>query len=97
MLPLLQLQLKALQTCKSLFQKQDSSEVNISFIHTLGPEIVRLVEESGTSAGSSSRGRSAEPPVIIEASQVLETLLALTAEANSEMIQYHNYPLCVEQ
>jgi hypothetical protein len=80
-----QLQLKALQTCKSLFQKQDPSEVNIHFIHALGPEIVRLVESSGTSRGNGRRA-PAEPPVVIEASQVLETLLSLTAEANSESV-----------
>ena len=92
---IMQLQLKALQTCKSLFQKQDPSEVNVHFIHALGPEIVRLVENSGTSTGN-RWGAPAEPPVIIEASQVLETLLSLTAEANSEFVmQCRNCPLCM--
>ena len=59
--------------------------MNIHFIHALGPEIVRLVESSGTSRGNGRRVPP-EPPVIIEASQVLETLLSLTAEANSESV-----------
>ena len=80
----MQLQLKALQTCKSLFQKQDPSEVNVHFIHALGPEIVRLVESNGTNSTGNGQRAPTEPPVVIEASQVLETLLSLTAETNSE-------------
>ena len=80
---LLQLQLKALQTCKSLFQRQDPLEVNIHFIHALGPEVVRLVEGCGA---STTPGRRPDPTVVIEASQVLETLLAMTAEANSKIL-----------
>ena len=60
--------------------------MNIHFIHALGPEIVRLVESSGTSRDNGRRRAPPEPPVIIEASQVLETLLSLTAEANSESV-----------
>ena len=78
-----QLQLKALHTIKSLFQRQDSTEVNVHFIHSLGPEVVKLVESYGASLVSAG-GERPEAAVVIEASQVLETLLAMTAEANSE-------------
>ena len=57
--------------------------MNVHFIHALGPEVVRLVEECGA---STTMGRSPDPTVVIEASQVLETLLAMTAEANSELL-----------
>lgn len=59
--------------------------MNIHFIHALGPEVVRLVEECGA---STMTGRKPDPTVVIEASQVLETLLAMTAEANSELMVY---------
>lgn len=58
---------------------------------------MQLVENSVNSTGSGRRV-PAEPPVIIEASQVLETLLSLTAEANSEFVmQCRNCPLCIGQ
>lgn len=85
----LQLQLKVLQTCKSLFQRQDSSEVNVHFIHALGPEIVRLMEAcapGSTGTGGGGGGARPDSAVVIEASQVLETLLAITAEAHSELV-----------
>ena len=87
----LQLQLKALQTCKSLFQRQDPLEVNIHFIHALGPEVVRLVEGDGA---STTPGRRPDPTVVIEASQVLETLLAMTSEANSKILIIFNSGGC---
>ena len=72
---LLQLQLKALQTCKSLFLKQDPSEMNIHFIHALGPEVVRVVEECTSGC---------EPSVVVEATNVLDALLDGTPETKSD-------------
>ena len=71
--------------------------MNIHFIHSLGPEVVKLVESYGASsasgvAGGGGGGERPEAAVVIEASQVLETLLAMTAEANSEFWS-HNYVL----
>ena len=68
-----QLQLKALQTMKSLFQSTHLEARN-QFIHALGPEVVKVVEGEG------------EVAVMIEAVQVLETLLELTPEAHSECV-----------
>lgn len=66
-----QLQLKTLQTLRSVFQVS-SEEVRNPFLHALGPEVVRLAEE-------------AQPvTVVIEALQVLEMVLELTPEAHSK-------------
>ena len=67
--------------------------MNIHFIHALGPEVVKLVECYGSSSASSGRP---EPVVIIEASQVLETLLAMTADANSEFSSPIYTQACIE-
>lgn len=49
------------------------SVASTHFIHTLGPEIVRVVEGEVRDAG-----------VVVEATQVLETLLDLTPEQSSK-------------
>ena len=70
-----QLQLKALQTIKSLFQTSHWEARN-RFIHALGPEVVKVVEGEGESV------------VVVEAIQVLETLLELTPEAHSKCFHH---------
>ena len=54
------------------------SVTSTHFIHALGPEVVRVVEGEVRDAG-----------VVVEATQVLETLLDLTPEQSSE---YNLYP-----
>lgn len=54
------------------------SVTSTHFIHALGPEVVRVVEGEVKDAG-----------VVVEATQVLETLLDLTPEQSSE---YNLYP-----
>ncbi len=76
-LSLSQLQLKALHTCKSLFNGHASSPTNVHFIHRLGPEVVRLVEGCGT-------GGEGQLEVMTEATQALELLLEATPTAKSE-------------
>ena len=66
-----QLQLKALQTVRSVFQTSDEAVRN-PFLHALGPEVVQLAE-----------GEAEPVAVVIEALQVLEALLELTPEAHS--------------
>ena len=50
---------------------QDSASA-VQFIHALGPEVVRIVEEGGR-----------DTAVMVEGTQVLETLLDLTPEQHS--------------
>lgn len=73
-----QLQIKALQTCKSLFQTHDASgsTSSVHFIHRLGPVVVGMVEGGG--------GREGKLEVMVEASQVLEGLLEATPQDKSE-------------
>ncbi len=73
-----QVQTRALQICKSLFQKASVSQASVSFIHSVGPCVVRLVE--GCMAGGVESG------VVTEATQVLEVLLEATKDENSEFI-----------
>ena len=77
----IQLQLKVLQTCKLIFLSQEN-ELSVHFIHALGPEVVRLVEEG-------VRGEEGDSVVIVEATQVLEGLLDATPEEKSEFSQYY--------
>lgn len=60
--------------CKSLFAMKESV-TSTHFIHTLGPEVVRVVEGEVRDAG-----------VVVEATQVLETLLDLTPEQSSKFL-----------
>ena len=68
---LTQLQMKALQMARSVFQTKEEMVRN-PFIHALGPEVVKLVE------------RKEEPvSTVIEALQVLELLLEMTPDSHS--------------
>ena len=58
---------------RSVFQNTMAVDVRNSFVHSLGPEVVRLVQERGDNV-----------TVAIESLQVLETLLELTPETHSE-------------
>ena len=60
--------MKALQTCKSVFSKHASSPASVLFIHNLGTDVVELVRVCG----------KGEMEVVVEATQVLEALLADT-------------------
>ena len=76
-LSLPQLQVRGLQSCRAIFLYCHGNSGNAHFIHALGPEVVELVE-AGVRGGVKDAG------VIVEAMQVLETLLDLTADTNSE-------------
>ena len=60
---------------RSVFQITDETIRN-PFVHALGPEVVRLVEE-----------REEPVTVVIEALQVLELLLEMTPDAHSKSSQ----------
>ena len=61
-----------------LFAGQPAGGTSAHFIHALGPEVVRVVEESVRS----------ESAVVIEATQVLEGLLDLAPEENSASLVF---------
>lgn len=65
-----------------MFSKHASSSANVHFIHRLGPEVVKLVEE---------RGREGQLEVVLEATQVLELLLEATPESKSRGWGGHTY------
>lgn len=68
--------MRALQICKSLFQKASVSQSSAAFVHSVGVCVVRLVEGCTTSG--------VEPGVITEATQVLEVLLETAEKEKSK-------------
>ncbi len=73
-----QFHMKTLQACKLLFLGSKSN-LSVHFIHALGPEVVRLVED-----GLSGREKI-EVGVVIEATKILESLLDQTPDDQSKL------------